>query len=112
MAITKNNLGTFFGQPITLHNGLSKPQVGSLVYDHASMRAMIYTGTDWFELATEDLEKLDEINERWQNRRNLTDEYLEEQYPELRALKKQYEEERDKLKVFEILKLDTGNTNA
>jgi hypothetical protein len=112
MAITKSSLGTFFGQPIKFHDGLSKPVVGSLVYDHATMRAMVYTGTDWFEIATEDLERLDEINEKWANRRNITDEYLEEQYPELRDLKEKYEYERDKLKVFEILKTDTGNTNA
>ena len=36
--------------------------------------------------------------------RKITDKYLEEQYTELKQLKKKYEKMRDKLKVFEILK--------
>ena len=42
------------------------------------------------------------------NKRNITDEFLEEEYPELKQLKEEYEHMRDKLKVFEILKTDNA----
>ena len=106
MAVSK--LGTFFGHPVTHHNGLSKPIVGSLVIDHATLRMKIFDGKTWIDVSEEALEDLDKVESMYFNKRNITDEFLEEEYPELKQLKEEYEHMRDKLKVFEILKTDNA----
>lgn len=109
MAVSK--LGTFMGHPVKHYNGYSNPQVGDMVIDHQTLTTKIYTGTEWYELASEDLSpNLTDIELRWQNRREINDEYLEETYPDLKKLKEEYTEMRDKYKVFEILKVDNDGT--
>lgn len=94
-------LGTFLGHPVK-HYHSGKPQVGDMVYKHETMEIMLYDGTDWVAM---DMYSLP-LTGIAAHTPTLTDEYLEEQYPELRELKEAYNEKRDKLKVFEILKLN------
>ena len=95
------------GHDVKHYNGYSKPQVGDMIIDHMSLTTKIYTGKDWYELASEDLSNdLSGIENRWRNQAQLTDEYLEETYPDLKKLKDEYNEMRDKYKTFEILKVD------
>lgn len=100
------NLGTFMGRPVK-HYHSGKPVVGDMAIDPRSMTTKIFDGTDWYEINNEDLgDNLRTIEQHWQNRRRITDEYLEEQYPDLKPLREEYEQMRDKYKVFEILKQD------
>jgi len=67
------------------------PVVGDMINDPMTMTMKIWTGQDWYELTSEDLSpNLSEIELRWQNRRQITDEYLEEQYPDLKPLREAY----------------------
>jgi len=94
------------GHPVK-HYNYGPPQIGDMVLDHTTMSTKIWTGTDWYEITHDDLgANLSAIELRWQNRRRITDEYLEEQYPDLKPLREEYERMRNKYKVFEILKQD------
>lgn len=113
MAIAQSKLGTFMGAQMMEYNSTSNPpEVGAYVYDYASYDMKVFDGTDWITLGMDDMKAVHRIETELRNKENLSDTYLEEEYPELKALKEQYNEERDKLRTFEILKLDTGNTNA
>lgn len=94
------------GHPVKNYNS-GPPQIGDMAMDHRTMATKIWDGTDWYTINTEDLsDNLSAIELRWQNRRQITDEYLEEQYSDLKPLREEYERMRDKYKVFEILKQD------
>lgn len=99
-------LGTFMGQPVK-HYHSGRPVVGDMMIDHLTLTTKIFDGTDWYEITNEDLgDNLRAIESRWQNRRQITDEYLESEYPDLKPLREEYEQMRDKYKVFEILRQD------
>ena len=66
---------------------------------------MIYDGKKWHVVDALH-SNLNSWQDSWLKKKNMSDEYLEELYPELRKLKEAYIEKRDELKVFEILKLD------
>lgn len=107
MAINPN-LGTFLGHPVKHYAG-GHPVVGDMVVDHETLCTKIWDGKDWYELSNEDMpNSLAWIESNWHNRNQITDEYLEDEYPDLKALKEQYEEMRDKLKTFEILRKEYG----
>jgi hypothetical protein len=107
MAIS-NKLGTFMGQPVDYWDGTGKPKCGDLVVDHASYCMHVYDGAKWHEISTLDMdaEHMSELQRQIFHKQNLTSEYLEEQYPELKAKREEYEELLEKFKVFEILKRD------
>ena len=59
MAVSK--LGTFLGHPVRHFDGLSKPVVGSLVIDHATLRMKIFDGKTWIEISDDALDHLDKV---------------------------------------------------
>ena len=107
MAITTySSLGTFMGRPVQHWNGVNKPQTGDLVHDMATMSFKVFDGKDWYEIEHPDPEVFSELQNQIRNARDLSDDYLEETYPDLKALREQYNELRDKYRTFEALKQD------
>lgn len=104
-----SNLGTFMGNPITYHDCLSKPKIGSIIQDYNKLTLKIFNGTDWIKISTEDIDTMSDIQHRWQNQKQLSDSWLEEKYSDLKKIRESYEKEyntlRDKYKVFEILSI-------
>jgi len=94
-------LGTFLGEEVKYYHS-GKPQVADMVFKHETLEVMLWDGHQWHTMDQGALP----INGAMAFKPNLSDEYLEDRYPELKKLKEAYEEERDKLKVFEILKID------
>lgn len=91
---------------ISFHDPLTKPIVGSIIHDYINDNYKIFDGKHWIiaEMNNNDHAVLTEWYTKWFNKEKLSDEYLEQQYPELKQQKEEYEQMRDKLKVFEILK--------
>ncbi len=86
-------------------SGTGKPQCGHITHDHLTDTYKIFDGTTWRILGVGyKVDDLDGMLGKWLHRQELSDDYLEEQYPELKQLKEEYKIMRDKLKVFEILK--------
>ena len=89
-----------------MSNFLKKIPVGTVRWDSNSYSSQVFNGTEWITIVS-GMELSSIFNQeylRQDNKQNLTDNYLEEQYTELKQLKEKYEQMRDKLKVFEILK--------
>ena len=94
-------LGTFLGEPVKYWKS-GKPQVADMVFKPETLEVMLWDGYQWHTMDQSAIPIMDASAFK----PNLSDEYLEDRYPELKKLKEAYNEERDKLKVFEILKID------
>jgi len=111
MAITNNN--------ITYWDPLTKPQVGSICMDNYTLQVKVFDGTAWIPFVT--IEAMEDINladlqRMIRDRKNMSDSWIEINYPDLKELRKRYEKEyntlRDKYKVFEILKISGDDDNV
>lgn len=86
------------------------PLVGQIVTDHAAMESRIWTGSEWVSICDSALDEsnIDILKQLLMDRKNMSNEWLESEYNDLKLLREQHEAEynllRDKYKVFEILK--------
>lgn len=101
-------------------NGLNKPTAGQIVADFAhgfEWRYKVFDGNEWHDIPGEAIEELTltDIQRLVSDRKSISDRYLETKYMDLKHLREQQEQEyenlRNKYKVFEILKI-TGENNA
>ena len=94
---------------IKLHDGLSRPVVGSIMNDMHSLRYKIFDGTEWIDIPYElqDIKDMSALQQMLVDRRNISDSWLETKYPDLQQLRTKQETEykqlSDKYRVFEIL---------
>ena len=96
---------------IQIWDHVSAPIMGQIIYDHMSMQGKIFDGKSWITICSSALEDLsiDEILNLANGIKNISDEFLEGKYTDLRIMREQqeaaYGELRDKYKVFEILSI-------
>ena len=90
-------------------NSNKPPVVGDLHYDPIEAAYHVYDGHNWHllpGLEHDDAAARNLLNEI-RNRRDLTDVFLEALYPDLKKLRLDYDELRDRYRLFEVLKSDT-----
>ena len=120
MAITKDCLSHWGG----FYPGNRPPVAGEIVKVPEDMTYRVFDGKTWHAVDNEAMERLTAMDLRaiFANKNAVSDEFLELKYPDLAAmrechqrerqkLEEEYNQLRDKYKVFEILKLD-GDSNA
>jgi hypothetical protein len=106
MAIANSSIGTYMGVPVQMWGGVGKPRDGDMYLDHQNMAYKVYFNNEFHEVDMTTPQAMEILLRNIQNQDQITDEYLEQEYPDLGALKEQYDELRDKYKTFEILKKD------
>ena len=85
-----------------------KPNVGDITCDLYNDVYRIDDGTDWQELpAYYDLDKDLDLRKAYadiMNKKNITNEYLESEYDDVKEAKEEYERLLDKYRIFEMIK--------
>jgi hypothetical protein len=81
--------------------------VGDVYFDPTTDQYKMYDGSNWITLDAHDQRDVLEIQEHMKGRQNITESYLEKEYPDLKELKEAYNKLAEKYRVFEILKRDT-----